>query len=184
MLSPLTWIDCTVKVETADFPLSININCNGAGDAFLSGLLVAAMLRYTGLSLPSSQYIALNPRDMSLLTKYEVVSFSLCKKKVMLVPEDETNNDNIIITKFNNVKEVGSLMHKSQHYTEVDNQSNIPMLERTEKYTLNLEIAAKFASLVARRHIDVSTRDLKYLDIRPLLEYSILSPHFIMKINN
>merc|ERR1712048_1540984 len=46
---PLSWVDCTVKVKTADFPSSININCNGAGDAFLSGLLVAAMLRPTEL---------------------------------------------------------------------------------------------------------------------------------------
>ena len=49
---PASWIDCKAKVGCVELPKNTLINTNGAGDAFTSGLLVAAMLRHTGMTLP------------------------------------------------------------------------------------------------------------------------------------
>lgn len=49
---PPSWVDCTAKIDAVELPPDTLINTNGAGDAFISGLLVAAMLRHTGMSVP------------------------------------------------------------------------------------------------------------------------------------
>jgi len=51
---PASWVDCTAKIGCVQLPPKTIINGNGAGDAFLGGLLVAAMLRHTGMTVPSS----------------------------------------------------------------------------------------------------------------------------------
>lgn len=50
---PISWVDCTAKVGAVELPESTLINTNGAGDAFTAGLLVATMLRHTGMTVPS-----------------------------------------------------------------------------------------------------------------------------------
>jgi hypothetical protein len=49
---PSSWVDCTVEISAATLPRDAVINTNGAGDSFTAGLLVAAMLRHTGMSVP------------------------------------------------------------------------------------------------------------------------------------
>lgn len=49
---PSCWVDCTTKVDAVRLPEGAVINGNGAGDAFTAGLLVATMLRHTGLTVP------------------------------------------------------------------------------------------------------------------------------------
>jgi sugar/nucleoside kinase (ribokinase family) len=49
---PPSWAGCQVKVPATELPDGTEINSNGAGDAFTCGLLVAAMLRHTGLYIP------------------------------------------------------------------------------------------------------------------------------------
>jgi myo-inositol-1-phosphate synthase/sugar/nucleoside kinase (ribokinase family) len=49
---PTSWIDCTAKVGCVQLHDGTVINSNGAGDAFTAGLLVATMLRHTGMTLP------------------------------------------------------------------------------------------------------------------------------------
>jgi len=51
---PSTWIDCTTKLAPTELPPDTELNTNGAGDAFTAGLLVAALLRHTGLTVRSS----------------------------------------------------------------------------------------------------------------------------------
>ena len=51
---PHSWIDCTAKINAVELPRDAVINSNGAGDSFTAGFLVAAMLRHTGLTLPST----------------------------------------------------------------------------------------------------------------------------------
>ena len=48
--------------------------------------------------------------------------------------------------------------------------------------SMTLETAAQFASLVAARHVDMSTRDFLHLDINTLLEQSIVSQHGLEEI--
>jgi hypothetical protein len=47
---------------------------------------------------------------------------------------------------------------------------------------MNLETAAQFASLVAARHIDISTREIPYLNINRIREQSTASPHGLEEI--
>eukprot|EP00522_Entomoneis_paludosa_P008807 CAMPEP_0172449020 /NCGR_PEP_ID=MMETSP1065-20121228/7853_1 /TAXON_ID=265537 /ORGANISM="Amphiprora paludosa, Strain CCMP125" /LENGTH=1122 /DNA_ID=CAMNT_0013200619 /DNA_START=161 /DNA_END=3529 /DNA_ORIENTATION=- len=51
---PEAWIDRTTRVSSVDLPPGTVINTNGAGDAFTSGLLVASLLRHTGMSVQDS----------------------------------------------------------------------------------------------------------------------------------
>ena len=54
---PSSWVDCTTKLEALELPVGTRINTNGAGDSFTSGLLIAALLRHTGLSVPTDRSI-------------------------------------------------------------------------------------------------------------------------------
>lgn len=49
---PFSWVDCTAKGSALQLPPGTIINSNGAGDSFTSGLLVASMLRHTGMTVP------------------------------------------------------------------------------------------------------------------------------------
>jgi myo-inositol-1-phosphate synthase len=51
---PASWVGCTAKVGCVQLPKDTVLNVNGAGDAFTAGFLVAAMLRHTGMTVPSS----------------------------------------------------------------------------------------------------------------------------------
>jgi hypothetical protein len=52
---PKRWINCSAHMPAAELPQDATINTNGAGDAFTSGLVVAAMLRHTGMALPAEK---------------------------------------------------------------------------------------------------------------------------------
>jgi hypothetical protein len=47
---------------------------------------------------------------------------------------------------------------------------------------MNLETAAQFASLLAAKHIDMSTRDKQHLNINRIREQSTASPHGLEEI--
>lgn len=49
---PNSWVDCTAKGSALQLPPGTIINSNGAGDSFTAGLLVASMLRHTGMTVP------------------------------------------------------------------------------------------------------------------------------------
>lgn len=51
-LLPVSWINCSAHVPAALLPPGTLLNTNGAGDSFVSGLLVAALIRHTGMSVP------------------------------------------------------------------------------------------------------------------------------------
>lgn len=50
--SPTSWVNCAAHIPAALLPPGTVLNTNGAGDSFLSGLLVATLLRHTGMDLP------------------------------------------------------------------------------------------------------------------------------------
>jgi len=45
---PASWINCSAHMPAALLPEGTRLNTNGAGDAYISGLLIASMLRHTG----------------------------------------------------------------------------------------------------------------------------------------
>lgn len=49
---PASWVDCNARVGCVALPEGTAINTNGAGDSFTAGLLVASMLRHTGMTVP------------------------------------------------------------------------------------------------------------------------------------
>ena len=116
-----------MKSEAAELPEDTEINSNGAGDSFTSGLLVAAMLRHTGLFIPVEE------EGPSEATEKNDIDEAKGKEATLSI------NSNLVNT------------------------------------AMNLETAAHFASLVASRHIDTSTRDSNYLDINKLREQSSVS---------
>jgi hypothetical protein len=52
---PASWAASKVSVGSVELAPETLINSNGAGDSFTSGLLVAAMLRHTGMTVPTSR---------------------------------------------------------------------------------------------------------------------------------
>lgn len=52
---PASWVDCTCRVGCVELPKDTVLNGNGAGDSFTAGFLVAAMLRHTGMTVPSTK---------------------------------------------------------------------------------------------------------------------------------
>jgi hypothetical protein len=65
---PASWIDCTAMIQAVELPPNTAINSNGAGDSFTSGLLVAAMLRHTGVTVPIQSPEAKVDSPLALLT--------------------------------------------------------------------------------------------------------------------
>jgi len=45
---PQSWANCSAHIAASELPPGTRLNTNGAGDSFISGLLVATMLRHTG----------------------------------------------------------------------------------------------------------------------------------------
>jgi len=51
---PSSWANCSVHMPATALPEGTQLNTNGAGDAYTSGLLVASMLRHTGKVITSN----------------------------------------------------------------------------------------------------------------------------------
>lgn len=62
---PKSWIDRTTQVRSVELSPETSVNANGAGDSFTSGLLVAAMLRHTGMTVNSTSSASLGVDDSS-----------------------------------------------------------------------------------------------------------------------
>lgn len=75
-----------MAVNATELPPDTEINSNGAGDAFTSGLLVAAMLRNTGVCMQYGSPVKQEPNDLDSdiisSTAASVVSQSTPSKKV------------------------------------------------------------------------------------------------------
>lgn len=63
--SPSSWVDCTAKISAAELAPGTVINTNGAGDSFTSGLLVASLLRHTGMKIPTPKSEPPTPTHVS-----------------------------------------------------------------------------------------------------------------------
>jgi len=54
---PPSWVDCTTKLDALELPPGTRINTNGAGDSFTSGLLISALIRHTGMTVPTDRSV-------------------------------------------------------------------------------------------------------------------------------
>lgn len=173
---PNEWIDQQVIVEAAELPPNAKINTNGAGDAFTSGLLVAAMLRHTGLCIPvkTANNIPASPHPKKLETSEMQDTFNQIEEKQNDDGQDEIASDYTPSEKGPTEDETALATTDSDKWGEGvgETLSRNPYLVNR---SMNLEQAAQFACLVAARHVDMSTRDSSHLDITALIEESIVS---------
>lgn len=210
-LLPSSWIDKEIKVEATVLPPGTQINSNGAGDAFTSGLLVAALLRHTGIvdvrdggesptrqSVPVGDNVDSNSTSDKKLTPYSVYM----KENYMALKSLYADDKTLLFSRCNEMWEAEAEevkdLYREKCEEEKERQLKGPILSpdldtssRTIEPTvdlhqanqpMNLETAAKFACLVAARHIDMSARDAKHLNINRIREESSVSSEGLEEI--
>jgi myo-inositol-1-phosphate synthase len=228
---PSTWIGEEVRIPATMLPPGTEINSNGAGDSFTSGLLVAAMLRHTGLNVlveslsPVKSPLAkkespvkhVQDLDISInsLDGLSIESPSASAKK--LTPYSLYMRENYLALKSQCADDKKTIFSRCHEMWEEETEEMKQMYERRCKEELeikkdspntptakdvssvsspfqsppveempsrnlqlanqpmNLETAAQFASLVAARHIDMSSREFKHLNINRIREQSTAS---------
>jgi len=74
---PSSWSNSSAHIPASTLPPGTRLNTNGAGDSFTSGLLVATMLRHTGMSMSS------NPEN----TNDETVVPSMAEEQDLSLPK-------------------------------------------------------------------------------------------------
>lgn len=230
---PSTWIGQEISVDAAWLPPDTVINSNGAGDSFTCGLLVAAMLRHTGLdnivespssplgkeqpsrevdvsmesldalSIGSNSSVTkkLTPYSLYMREKYVALKSQSSddKKKIFLKCHDmwEKESDEIKemyarkcneelevqkpLADTSTAKDIAHFLSSSSDDTATMRVSPTRNLHLANQ-PMNLQTAAQFASLVAARHVDMSTRDMTHLNINRIREQSTASPHGLEEI--
>eukprot|EP00557_Chaetoceros_sp_GSL56_P010818 CAMPEP_0176481640 /NCGR_PEP_ID=MMETSP0200_2-20121128/2934_1 /TAXON_ID=947934 /ORGANISM="Chaetoceros sp., Strain GSL56" /LENGTH=989 /DNA_ID=CAMNT_0017877871 /DNA_START=179 /DNA_END=3145 /DNA_ORIENTATION=- len=234
-LLPSTWINKEMSVDAAWLPQDTVINSNGAGDSFTSGLLVAAMLRHTGLDItamdnsspaqsplerdntpveldlsmesldslsvgsgPSTSNKKVTPYSLYMREKYTALKSQSSddKKTIFLKCHEmwENETEEIKLMYGRKCKEEAEIRkptpdtptakNVSLSFFSDDATKSLPPSRNLHlaNQPMNLETAAQFASLVAARHIDMSTREMSYLNINRIREQSTASPHGLEEI--
>lgn len=184
---PKSWADCAVMSQASELPKDAVINSNGAGDSFTAGFLVAAMLRNPYASSPKAMSSVVH-RSLSPLHKKQpqrMTAYTLYMSEMYMSLKTQCDDDK---------KEIFRRCHEQwQNETDEvrrnyeDKAAKLPS-ENADviKYstddnnsgyqqTLTLQQAADFASLVAAHHVNVATRNVKYLDLQLLLEQVLTS---------
>ena len=78
---PSSWIDCNAKVGCVELSEGTALNTNGAGDSFTAGLLVASMLRHTGMTVPVESPVETPVKSPQSPTAHEQSARSSTQKK-------------------------------------------------------------------------------------------------------
>lgn len=193
---PHSWIDCSAKINAVELPRDTIINTNGAGDSFTAGFLVAAMLRHTGLTMPTTpthNNTSCTNGDVGLELIKIVTPYQLYMKENYVSLKNQCNDDKrAIFTKCHDMweKEGESVKvlydRKASHENESLMQRTIQPQDDHQQYMANraltLESAVQFASLVAAHHVDTSIRNLSHIDVTRLLERSMIFPDGLEEI--
>lgn len=229
---PSTWIGEQVAVDAALLPLETEINSNGAGDSFTCGLLVAAMLRHTGLDMmvesqspekisPVKQHVVVD-YDTSIDSLDELTVGSESSPTKKMTPYSLYMREKYVALKAQCAEDKKAIFVRCHEMWEQESDEIKQMYERRCKEELeslkpapntptakdvtisstpnnatdnmpsrnlhlsnqpmNLETAAQFASLLAAKHIDMSTRDNQHLNINRIREQSTASPYGLEEI--
>lgn len=200
---PSDWIDCTTKLPAEKLPAGAIINTNGAGDSFTAGLLVATMLRHTGVIIPSEQEAPPPPVSPKPATKQVLTPYQLYMRENYVSLKAKCHNDKRAIFSMchelwekesDHVKSMYERKAKEEEETNKssnNNNASFNVLEQLEdganrqkdyqhhyemtNQTLTLDSAVKLATLTAAYHIHVPTRDDAHLNLSKLLEKCDLS---------
>jgi len=231
---PATWVDQEIHVDASLLPAGTDINSNGAGDSFTCGLLVAALIRHTGLCLPVESTTPFKPKspaaknsqgnDMSASTDSldglstsssssptkKPTAYSLYMRENYVALKQQCSDDKKAI--FSRCHEMWAAesdenkqMYERRCKEEIEkndaeaatvavqatppskakrsDENDVPSRNlHLANQPMNLETAAQFASLVAARHIDMSTRNLTHVNINRIREESSVSAHGLEEI--
>jgi sugar/nucleoside kinase (ribokinase family) len=181
---PKSWADCTVMSQASELPSDAIINSNGAGDSFTAGFLVGAMLRNPYASSPKavssvahrslSPLHKKQPQKMTAYTLYmseRYVSLKTqCdedKKEIFRRCHEQWQNETDEVRR-NYEDKIAKLTSENADFITYSTDDNNNSFHQQQ--TLTLQQAADFASLVAAHHVNVATRNVKYLDVQLLLE--------------
>ena len=189
---PASWEGRHASTPATSLARGTIINSNGAGDAFTSGFLLAAMLRHTGLTVARKKEVgnsAPSPPPISQTktpTKKQLTPYALYMQENYLTLKAQLHGDKkAIFTKCHELWENESPEVKAMYERRAaeessaattggeaisPNSSQIMTDSDLTNRSLSLESAANLATFIAARHIDVSTRDDLHLDLDALLE--------------
>ena len=219
---PTNWAGEDILVDAAELPPGTEINSNGAGDAFTSGLLVAAMLRNTGICMQYGSPVKTNGKGLDNVAESidplincvdspskKLTGYSLYIRENYVALKVQCSDDKReVFEKCNEMWEEESEETKQMYERKASEEMANSQDESLEKIDtsvgspsaaslqsprmtrnlnlinqpMNLETAAQFASLVAAKHIDTSTRDSDYLNINNIREQSSVSTHGLEEI--
>lgn len=101
---PASWVECNAKVGCVELPPTTVINSNGAGDAFTSGLLVASMLRHTGMTVKTNsdapkkeattmESLELGDNQRAGKTKKKLTPYALYMRENYITLKKQCNDD-------------------------------------------------------------------------------------------
>jgi hypothetical protein len=101
MNRPTNWARGEMAVNAAELPPDTEINSNGAGDAFTSGLLIAAMLRNTGVCMQYGSPVKLEPNDVEsdTISSTGVSEVSQCTPSKKVTPYSLYMRENYVALK-------------------------------------------------------------------------------------
>ncbi|GAX22096.1 hypothetical protein FisN_6Hh344 [Fistulifera solaris] len=193
---PASWEGGSVATPASMLARGTMINSNGAGDAFTAGFLLAAMLRHTGVDVKDDAEMS-SPSSRGTPTKSpakkQLTPYALYMQENYLTLKTQLQGDKkAIFSKCHELWENESPAVKAMYERRASEENNTAtqtedvnssfdssqmMTDSIKERTLSLESAATLATLIAARHIDVSTRDDLHLDLNTLLEHCLLLPN-------
>jgi hypothetical protein len=181
---PASWVDCTCRVGSVELPSDTILNGNGAGDSFTAGFLVAAMLRHTGMTVPSATNDAATAgRSSSKPVETSTASSSASKPTKRLTPyalymrehyvslKAQLHDDKKAIfsrchemweMESDNVKALYERKALEGSDEEVQHEMSIKVMDEMESLdsTLKVDTTPQHASLISPRNMYMTNRSL------------------------
>jgi myo-inositol-1-phosphate synthase len=173
---PASWADCVCQVGSFELPKDAILNGNGAGDSFTAGFLVAAMLRHTGMTVPSTSDVKtvvpgseLYPTKSSTPKKKLLTPYNLYMRENYLSLKSQLRDDKkAIFTKCHEMWENESDFVKARYEQkaleeneeEIQNEMSIKVLDAIETLDSTMKIDSAPQLLSSPRNAFMTNRSL------------------------
>ncbi len=144
----MTWIDEEIEVEASLLPEGTEINSNGAGDSFTCGLLIAAMIRHTGLCVPieaSSSPVKTLTKNPSFESDAGSISSSSSPKK--LTPYSLYMRENYVALKQQSSDDQKTIFSRCHEMWEAETEENKQLYERRCREEIEKQEASTAADI-------------------------------------